>query len=104
MKIEEFKELEKENKYISNLLTAHQENIQEKIEEFFKTLHNDIHQHGFSVCIHTHYFPTLISVFNGLEKDSDRLSIQNFKIIDKTNNFNIVVMELVEDWLKINHF
>ena len=100
MKIEEFKELEKENEYISNLLTVHQGNIQEKLEVFFETLHDEMRQHNFTVCVHPYYYPSQISVFNGTDKDSDTLTIQNFKIIDKTDDFHLLVMELVKDWLK----
>lgn len=96
----EFKEIDKENEYISNLLRTHQKGIQKKLDVFFETLGNAIKEHGFIHCIHTHYFPSRVSVYDGTEKESHNLIIQNFEIINQSSSFPPVVMKIIKEWLR----
>lgn len=96
----EFKEAERENEYISNLLHSHRKNITEKLDVFFESLSAVVCPHGFTICVHTHYSPIKVSVYNGMKKDSHRLEIQGFKIMNVSDGFPVDVMKIVEDWLE----
>jgi len=96
---EKFKLLDKENKYISNLLEAHKEKIEKQMKVFIEPLKEIAREHGFLCCIHTHYFPSVISIYDSTLDDSNKLTIQNFKIIDFNNDFPMAVIKLVEDFI-----
>lgn len=97
---EEFKELEKENAYISNLLKVATEANVEKLNEFFFSLIDDLKAYDFMVCAHFHYNPIRIDVFDGTDEGSQSLTIANFEVIKKTDNFDPLVLDLIEIWLR----
>lgn len=100
MKKEYFIEIEKHSSYINNLLNVTQKANQEKLDLFFNDLSAAVSAYGFGVCVHVHFDPVRVTVYNGVEALSHHLTIQNFSVIDKSDDFNPVVLELVESWLR----
>ncbi len=98
----EFNEIDKENEYISNLLSTHREKISERFNSFFSPLYKEIKPHGFIFCVHTHYHPVVITIYDGTEEDSHRLSIKDFKITETSVLFPSVVLNIVEEWLELH--
>ncbi len=97
---EEFIEIENQNKYINDLLKKHQKDIQQKLESFFDGLSEEIGGYGFTVCVHTHTDRINISVYDGTKGHSQHLTIESFEVVKKTDNFNPLVLDLVEIWLR----
>ena len=95
----EFKQIDKENEYISNLLEAHKEKIATTLDSFFSPLYEEIKPHGFIFCMHTHYHPIKVNVYDGTSDDSNKLTIEDFKITEQTVDFPDHVLEIVKKWL-----
>jgi len=97
---EEFIEIEKQNRYINDLLKIHQKDTEQKLESFFDSLAEEVRRYGFTVCVHTRTDKINISVYDGTEDHSQHLTIESFEVVEKTDNFNPLVLDLVEIWLR----
>lgn len=96
---EEFRQIDNENEYISNMLKAHKKDIGRRLDIFIDPLYKKINKYGFIYCIHTHYYPVKIHVYDGTNDDSNSIDIQDFKIIAKTDSFPGDALKIVEEWL-----
>lgn len=97
---EEFAEIEKENAYIYNVLAAHEEQISKRVKHLFDGLYENIKSYGFHTCVHNHDGKISISVFDEKDTDRQKLTIENLKVVSKSNHFNPLVLDLVEIWLR----
>ena len=97
---QDFIEIKKQNKYINDLLKMNQDENSHKLENFFHGLKEGMDAYDFYVCIHTHADNVFVNVYDGTKEDSQSLTIQNFKVIKKSDNFNPLVFDLVEIWLR----
>jgi len=96
---EEFMELEKENKYIYNLINAHVEAHSKKLDALFTPLKKDMKALGFMLCVHFHVTPIRVSIFNDTTEDAQSLVFANFEVLEATDNFDPLVRDIVEKWL-----
>ena len=99
---EALKELNNENTYILNMMALQRGNMEERMSPFFEPIKERIRDYGFIYCIHTHTKPATVSIYNSIENGIDYLQIQlnDFDIINVSDNFPEDVLKILEDWLE----
>lgn len=73
--------------------------LKENIEVVFEEIEEHLKNYKYNMCPHLSYENLSIHIYNGTEKDSAYLHLDDFKIVHITDNFDKDLLKIIEYFL-----